>query len=67
MLSPELIVTDVSSSILNLFPSLTLRSINKKKINILEIIPDFLALKAENESSRNVSIEIERSYIVDDK
>lgn len=65
VLSSDLIVTDVSSSMLNIYSSLTSRAINKRKINIVELIPAFLTLKAQCESNRTASIEVERALVVD--
>lgn len=65
VLSPDLMITDVSSSMLNIYSSLNTRAINKRKINVIEIIPDFLTIKGQCEQSRTASIEVERQLTID--
>jgi hypothetical protein len=67
VLSPELIITDISSSMLNIYPSLSVRAINKRKFSMIELIPDFVNLKLQCENSRNVMVEIEREVQLGDK
>lgn len=56
VISADLFVTDVSSSMLNIYSQLNIRTINRRRISIIELIPTFMSLKGQCDNNRSASV-----------